>query len=475
MPIVEKLIRHADVFPDDIAIGQLQGNKTYSNLCSDIRRVATKLKLDGVGENDIVMLVATNDYGFICSYFATHLIGGVVVNLAPDADEEYKNLLLEKTAHCFIIEDCDGYIAKLASYPEFVYSELNDDRLAEIVFTSGTTGEAKGVTLTHRESLAATKHIISQVNNSQADVELLLMPLSHSFGMARMRTTLFAGGQLVLGYSLLRLKTVFKAFELYGITGIGLVPSAWRYILNMSKEKIAGYAGQLNYIEFGSAHLPNDDKCLLKQWFPKTHIVVHYGLTEVSRAQFIFLHTDPMDAVGYLPRGCEVLIMGDGEELIGDDSVGEILLKADWMTSGYYQNSELTSDNFVDGYIKTGDQGYVQGECLFLTGRIKEIINVGGKKVNPYRIEKLMNSFDFVNESACSSGFDIVSGEVVNAFVVLDQESTVSETDAIDQIKIGIAANFPSYMRPVKYHFLACLPKTSTGKIKRLTLSIGKD
>lgn len=104
------------------------------------------------------------------------------------------------------------------------------------MFTSGTTGEPKGVLLSHKSLVLATEHIISHVKNTNEDVELLLMPLSHSFAMARMRTSLFAGGAIVVGCSFKQLKSVFKAIEFYKVTGLGLVPSAWSYITLMTKD-----------------------------------------------------------------------------------------------------------------------------------------------------------------------------------------------------------------------------------------------
>ncbi|WP_350668797.1 AMP-binding protein, partial [Pseudoalteromonas sp. 69-MNA-CIBAN-0232] len=88
----------------------------------------------------------------------------------------------------------------------------------------------------------------------------------------------------------------------YKVTGFGLVPSAWSFIVKMSKNLITKYASQLNYIEFGSAYLSVEDKAQLVAWFPTTHIVMHYGLTEVSRAIFTVFNVDSNEAVGNITR-----------------------------------------------------------------------------------------------------------------------------------------------------------------------------
>lgn len=470
MVIVEKILSHGKTFPDKIAVQNKKEQKTYAKLCSDIRRIATKLEELGVKKQQYVVVVADNSYGYICTYFAIHLVGATSVSLATDVDDAQRALIIEKIKPNFIIEDCSTFIDDLSLYPEIKDYFVESESVSEIVFTSGTTGDVKGVQLTHAGIESATKHIISQVKNNSTDVELLLMPLSHSFGMARMRTTLFAGGTLVLGYPLQRLKKVFEAFELYKVTGLGLVPSAWQFITRMSKNMIAKYSDQLRYIEFGSAPFSPEDKEMVVSLFPRTRLVMHYGLTEVSRAFFTDLHDDDHNAVGNLSRGVEVKIVDEAGLGLANGEIGEIILKADWVTLGYFEDAQTTKASFLNKYLRTGDQGYLKDGYLYLTGRIKEVINVGGKKVSPYRIEKLMNDCDFVKESACAGYPDKHMGEVVHAFIVLDPSMEIQSSDVVSQLNVIMASSLPVYMRPERYHFLETLPKTSTGKIQRVKL-----
>ena len=471
MVVVEKILSHGEVCPSKVAVYNRKELKTYSMLCEDIKRVASKLGALGVKKNHYVVVVSSNCYEYICAYFAIHLVGATSVSLSPDVDDTQRALIIEKIKPSFIIEDSSIFSIDISLYPEITTYNIESESVSEIVFTSGTTGDAKGVKLTHAGILSATNHIISQVKNNATDVELLLMPLSHSFGMARMRTTLFVGGTLVLGYPLQRLKKVFEAIELYKVTGLGLVPSAWKFITQMSKDMISRYSDQLRYIEFGSADLSPKDKKLVSTLFPSTHIVMHYGLTEVSRALFTDLHHDDYNAVGNLSMGASVIIVNEQGSRLANGEIGEIALKADWVTSGYFEDTQLTDASFINNYFRTGDQGYLQDDYLYLTGRIKELINVGGKKVSPYRIEELINDCNFVKESACAGFPDKHMGEVVHAFIVLDPIVQIKVDDATTQLKEVIAATLPVYMRPDQYHFTDSLPKTSTGKIQRRTLT----
>lgn len=472
MSIIAKILAHAESAPQSIAVYEKDVAITYEQFACDIKRAAFHLQ-QHVSRGDAVLLKASNNYAFISVYFAVHYVGANVVNMAADVDDRHKAFVINKVQPSLTIDDCNRFMQALAPYnaSNVESNQASGDAYADLMFTSGTTGEPKGVALTHSQLRAATEHIITQVGNSSDDVELLLMPLSHSFGMGRMRTTLYAGGTLVVGYPLQRLKGVFKAFEKHNVTGFGLVPSAWAFITQMSKDLITKYASQLNYIEFGSAYLSPEDKELLTEWFPNTHIVMHYGLTEVSRAVFTHFHADAHEAVGRISRGAEFVIFNDDGSQAAPGEVGEIAFRAPWMLSEYYQNNDLTSESFIDGYFRTGDLGKHEGDYLYLTGRLKEIINVGGKKVSPYQIEDILNQCESVLECACIPYADKTMGEVVQAFIVLEPSVTNEFEQIVEQMKQQVIQHLPVHMRPQHYQQINALPKTASGKLQRLKLA----
>ena len=464
MSVVAKILANAEAQPANSAIFNKQTEVTYSELAADIREAAAWLHQQGVGAGDRIIITATNSYEFIRTYFGAHLAGATAVVLPGDAPEATKSFVIERAEPRLVVTG--GSEPEVSSPVEGFEVVLRDDMAADLMFTSGATGEPKGVLLTHAQQVAATEHIIANIGNTGADVELLLMPLGHSFGMARMRTTLYAGGILIVGYPLQRLKGVFKAMTDFGVTGLGLVPAAWAFITQMSKDKLAGYADQLNYIELGSAYLDQSEKQRLAAWFPDTRILMHYGLTEVSRAIFADIHSDDRDSVGRIGTGADVCILTpDGDEApLGDE--GEIALKAPWMLAEYYRNPELTEASFSDGFFRTGDLGRLDGDLLFLTGRLKEIINVGGKKVSPLDVEKVLNSSEIVSESACTAMADKDSGEAVQAHIVLHDGDMVQER-AVEALEARVAQSLAVHMRPRKYRFVDSLPKTDAGKIQR--------
>lgn len=480
MSLIDQIIQRAELTPRHIAIQDKDRAVSFAHFKQDIINVAGNLRQLQVQAGDNVILHASNSYAFICCYFSVHFLAARCVVVDPKAETSSLAFIREKTK-----PRCE-----LTSFESLLIpcSELSDDSLqasaeliADIIFTSGTTGEPKGVALTHQQVLDATKHITQQVGNDENDRELLLMPLCHSFALGRMRSALFAGTRLVIGYPLNRLKQVFKALELHQITGFGIVPAAWDFITLMSKDKIANYAAQLKYIELGSAVLSMEKKQHMRSLFPTTHLIMHYGLTEVSRAIFSRFHHDPDDAMGSINSGADVRVLDPNGEHVADGIEGEIALQSSWMLSAYLDLPELNNSLFVDGYFKTGDLGVVKNNYLYLRGRLKEIINVGGKKVNPADVEKVLLQHSYITDCACVAYTDPVIGEVVKAFIVIadisDTESQLSALaphtvppELVQNIQSFLQDKLPNHMRPQHYEHVCTIPKTATGKIQRLKL-----
>lgn len=483
MSVIDQIIQQAELKPEHVAIQDKDRAISFFHFQQDIINIANHLKQLQVQVGDNVILHANNSYAFICCYFAVHFLAARCVVVDPKAEASALGFIRKKTQpRCELV----SFEALLEPCSELFTgkNQASAELIADIIFTSGTTGEPKGVALTHQQVLAATKHITKQVGNDENDRELLLMPLCHSFALGRMRSALFAGTRLVIGYPLNRLKQVFKALELHQITGLGIVPAAWDFITLMSKDKIANYAPQLKYIELGSAVLSMEKKQHMRRLFPTTHLIMHYGLTEVSRAIFSRFHHDPDDAMGCISSGANVRIIGPKGELVTDGTEGEIALQSPWMLSAYLDLPELNQSVFSDGYFKTGDLGVVENNYLYLRGRLKEIINVGGKKVNPTDIEKVLLQHSYIIDCACVAYIDSVVGEVVKAFIVIsDIAKTENQIPAaavgvleampkalVQNIQSFVQDKLPNHMRPQYYEHVSTIPRTATGKIQRLKL-----
>jgi long-chain acyl-CoA synthetase len=249
------------------------------------------------------------------------------------------------------------------------------------------------------------------------------------------------------------------------------VPSAWAYIKKMSANRMSNYAHQLKYIEIGSEYMSVADKMQLSELLPNTRICMHYGLTEASRSVFLNFGNDfqNLDTLGKASPNVEVVIVGESGDSLSDNCEGEICIKGDHVARfflGLFE--EEVEDFFWKNYIRTGDCGIkLESGYVKIVGRKKEMINVGGKKVSPIEIEEVLNKIDGITSSACVGIPDPngVLGEVVKAFMVGDPLLC-----NMTEVKNKIITSLESFKWPVEYVWIDDLPKTESGKIKRLEL-----
>ena len=192
------------------------------------------------------------------------------------------------------------------------------------------------------------------------DIEALALPLSHSFGLGRLRCVLMAGATIVLVNNFANLKTFFNVIEQEHVTGFGMVPAAWQYIKRLSGRRIARFAEQLRYVEIGSAAMPVEDKRLLMELLPHTRLCMHYGLTEASRALFTEFHAaaDHLESVGRPSSDrVEAVVLDDEGNAVPDGVDGEICVRGNMVTGSYL----LPDDNqgaFFGNWFRTGDWGH---------------------------------------------------------------------------------------------------------------------
>lgn len=475
--LLTALQRHSEATPDKVALIEGDRRVTYAELWQKVLATAAFLQRLGVKQGDCIMLSARKEVEFVYLYFAAHLLGAVnvIVDIAskPDRLDYIAGLvkpqcifglsLKPEVYHCFRLSDVGVGEAFHGAV------EASPDDVADIMFTTGTTGAPKGVCLSHANIAASADQINAFIGNTVDDVEVLGLPLSHSFGLGRLRCCLLKGATLVLIGNFANLKLFFDALERYHATGFGMVPAVWNYIKRLSGKRIANYAGQIKYIEIGSAAMPIADKELLLSLFPTTRICMHYGLTEASRAFFMEFHAckDNLSTIGRpASAAVEAKILDDaGHECkMGDD--GEICVKGDMVMRSYF----LPADNahaFFGPYFRTGDWGHRDAAgYYYLAGRKKELINVGGKKISPAEIEDVIKSLG-IADCACIAIPDPtgVLGEVPKAFL---QKAGAKVT--IDELKTQLAGRLEPYQMPVEYEWIDRIPRTASGKIQRLLL-----
>lgn len=481
MTIEEQIYQHCVHHPDSIALMTPAEQVTYAQLWERCLLAASNVKHQyGVKQGDRIILAASANIDFVYAYFGIHLAGGVCVPIDPDTNQTRFELICQSTKPVCTM----GVLHKVKDYPVVPlnalqtpcddlidYVQPGTEQIADILFTTGTTGAPKGVALNHRNLAAAALNINTFIQNTAEDVELLALPVSHSFGLGRVRCVLSKGGSLVLLGTFASMKKFFGQMEQFHCTGFGMVPAGWGYIKKMSGRKIGQFADQLQYIEIGSSFMSVEDKELLCELLPNTRICMHYGLTEASRSAFMEFHAEheKLSTAGKASPNVEVAIFNaEGKQLpIGAE--GEVCVKGEHVTCSYWNETpERFAQDFYEGYFRTGDGGFLDEEgYIHLKSRIKEMINVGGKKVSPMEVEDILNTIPGIEDSACVAMPDPegVMGELVKAFIVCKDES-LTDAAIIETLKPKLEV----YKLPAAIERIDAIPKTASGKVQRLKL-----
>ena len=474
--IEHKIWHWASLLPDKPAVKSGKKSATYLQLCQRVLGArdyfVNQLMLNA---GDTIVLAAGKQIEFVYAYFGAHLAGLKVVPVDPATNPDRMAFIIKQTGASLLVgfDDIENNIRtiglkefeELAS--EFSVPSFPDgNQIADILFTTGTTGKPKGVTLTYDNEAAAARNINEFIGNTGNDIELLALPVSHSFGLGRVRCCLHQGATLILLGSFANVKKLYRTIEEENVTGFTMVPASWRYLKKLTGNKLGDFRYQLRYIEMGSAFFSKEEKDELAGILPDTRVCMHYGLTEASRSTFMEFHQDAshMDSVGKASPHTEIKILDENGVECEAGNEGEICIKGEHVTHGYLDLP--VGDSFFGDYFRTGDWGYKNEDgYVYLISRKKELINVGGKKVSPIEVEEQLFKISGVEDCACIGVPDDneVLGEVVKAFIVKEKGSEITFADIDEQL----TGKLESYKIPVCYEWIDAIPKTQNGKIQR--------
>ena len=476
--IEEQIFDQVQNIPDKVALISGDTEITYSQLWDYGLCAAEKLKQDyHLKKGDRVILSAAGNIEFVYAYFGVHIAGGICVPIDPDTNQTRFEYIEKSTTPVCVMGLLHNVKKETIPFTDVVngtskatYIVPEQSQVADILFTTGTTGAPKGVALSYNNLSAAARNINAFIGNTSSDVELLALPVSHSFGLGRLRCSLSKGATVVMLGTFANVKKFFKEMARCQVTMFAMVPASWGFIKKMSGKYIGKFADQLKFIEIGSSFMPVEDKELLMSLLPKTRICMHYGSTEASRSAFMEFHTykDNLLSIGKASPNVEIKIFTSQGTPAALGEEGEVCVKGEHVTCSYWNETpERFASDFYDGYFRTGDCGTMDAEGnIYLKSRIKEMINVGGKKVSPMEVEDILNTIPGIKESACIGIPDpgIVLGEVVKAFIVADDN--LSDEEIMQQLRPQLEV----YKLPVEIERINAIPKTGSGKIQRLSL-----
>lgn len=446
------VIRGAERFADREAIADPQTSWTYAELCEAARRVAGWLVGQGLRPGDRVLVKLPNSARFVAAHFGALLAGGVSVPCDAGASEDTIEAIRRSCSPRATL-DADSIAEALAASPIRGEPEREPSDVAALLYTTGTTGRPKGVILTHANVLAALNNICGFIGYGPEDREVVILPLSHSFGLGHVYCNLMSGGAVYTEPGLTRVNRVLNKIESWGATGFPGTPLGYSILMDRYAEIFARKCRNLRFIVINSAPLPPERAAQLRALLPDVDLMVYYGLTEASRSTFISLSREGpayYASVGRTMPGVNLRIAPDGEVLISGPTV----------TQGYWGEPELTAAAFRDGWLRTGDIGRLDERgFLFVTGRLKDLINVGGYKVSPEEVERVL----LQHEAVVDAG--VFGDGRVEAALVAAGPIDVAELSRFCYAKLE------PYKAPVRFHTVAALPRSETGKIKRAALA----
>jgi long-chain acyl-CoA synthetase len=375
--------------------------------------------------------------------------------------------------------------------------QTDNDDVAALIYTAGTTGPPKGVMHTHYslyinalffyEYVLVHRSLTLQVNGrvlnprtlqlnevdqrvagvNRAMVSLGVLPLSHSFGIAFANTSNFVGGKTIL-LRWWNVEEALKAIQTFRVTQLAAVPTMYIQILeNPGLDKYD--LSSLEDCQCGAAPLPVE---VALRWKKKVGVDIRegWGLTESGATTT----GQPGDlpprygSIGKCLLKCNTIKVFDskGQELPTGQE-GEIAIKGPTLMKGYWNLPEETAKTIKDGWLYTGDLGYADEDGYFyITGRKKDIIIRGGENVSPVEVEEVLLQHPAVAEAGVVGIPDTIYGEEIKAFVVMKPGQQVSEQELIAFCKDRL----PTFKRPKTVQFMKSLPRNILGKVLRAEL-----
>ena len=504
--LAEMVLRRAVLTPEREAFRFDDEVCSYAELAIRVERVARALRRAGVSAGDVVVLMMPNCAEFLPLFHGITRLGAIVAPIfhvsgperiasivrdcqatlvithKPMDDTARADLhaamgedTVELVALAEVVTDADaGHELEPLPVPE-------PDAVAMLQYTSGTTGDSKGVMLTHRGLMANIRQMIPPAQFNPDDVFVSWLPVYHDMGLITMTMCpMYVGARVVLLPVSLRPQAWFEAITEHRGTMTAAPDFAYRFALRFGGD-VSKY--DLTSLRFALV-AAEPVRASTIEAFEKAHGLSNvlrpgYGLAEICvGAAFWPLSRDGLvvDDDGFVGVGApltdfDIDIRTDGRSMPTGER-GEICLRSPSQTVGYYRDAELTEQlRTEDGFIRTGDIGYVDEDgVLFIVGRTKEVIIVAGRNLAPKEIEEIVDSMDGV-ASSMALGIDEgnKAGEHLHLFV--EARAPRREWSTLSQ---AIAARVKARLglRPSRVHMVkrGTIPRTHNGKRQYATM-----
>src|SRR5579863_2779706 len=470
-----------------VLVPELGISVTYDSLRQQVLAMADALASAGIRRGDRVAIVLPNGLPAIVSFLAASIAGTAAplnpaypyeeflfflgdtdarILLCPPVGAEFaRSAAADRKIPAFSVQMSEQGIVHLEGASNGVSaSEPTADDVALVLHTSGSTGRPKRVPLRHFNLAVSSANIANTYALSEEDVALCIMPLFHIHGLiGSTMSTLLSGGTVVVPAKFNAL-SFWRTVREHRVTWYSGVPTMHQLLMARTHHKPVE-AESLRFLRSCSAPLSAELIQKIEGVFG-VPFVEAYGMTEAAHQ----MTSNPLPprhrkagSVG-VGAGLRVSIMDKAGNHLGTDQRGEVAIQGANVFRGYENNPEANARAFVNGWFRTGDEGFLDADCyLHLTGRIKDIIIRGGENIAPHEVDEILLRHPAVAAAVTFGCAHPTLGEEVAAAVVLHDPQSASEAALIKHCRESLA----EYKCPAKIYLVESIPTTATGKIRR--------
>ena len=468
---------------------------TYRETADLVAGMAEKLRGEaGVGKGDHVGMLMENTIRFIIVFWAVQQLGAVAVVFntrltpaelrrqmlfadlkallsTPGLSGKAQDALLNEwpLGHIVVGEDWKNEIRKM---PRFVPAvDVDEDKTALILFTSGTIGVPKAVMISHRNLITSAfkqgsvSSQIKDLNESGPLISLIAAPLFHVLAIQEQMIPAVFMGQACILMPAFDPKAFLELFTIHRVSSLAGTPTMYWLLLNKTPLREAR-PDSVKIIAYGGAPMPPDLLMDIRRTFPGVLCFNGYGLTEASVISLLhdrYCESHPT-SVGQ-PNLCSEVKIEDpmtGQEL-GPNGVGELAVCGALVSKGYFKAPEETDSVYRKGWFYTGDMAYRDADgFIYIVGRTREMINRGGEKVYPVEVENILHLHPKIFDVAVFGLPDPVMGSIVACAIVSRPDM---EPISLEELLAFCRGRLASYKIPQKMFFVPELPKNPGGKV----------
>ncbi|MEM1244870.1 MAG: AMP-binding protein [Acidobacteriota bacterium] len=494
-----------------LSLDNLERFGEYTSLYFGEREISNKERLEaaaalasvleerGVGVDDKVVVMMPNSPEVTAAFQAAWKLGAVIVPVTPQLGVPEVSYMLEDSGAKTLItspllaplvceaasgKSCEVLVLGASEAPGAtdISAELeaaagalpidhltprSADDLALLLYTSGTTGQPKGVMLTHG-NLSSNAHSVVQMATDTEPMErsLAVLPLSHSYGVIVMNAGYLLGGVTVL-MPFFKLDEVFENLQKFQIQQFSVVPTMLNYMLNFP-ERHKYDLSDLKKVGSGGAALPNEIRLAFEKEFD-CEVKEGYGMSECAPSATGYLPDEAYrpGSVGRAIPGVSISIRDGQNQELPAHTTGEICIQGPNVMHGYWNKEEATREALEGGWLHSGDVGHMDEDgFVFITDRKKDLIIKGAENISPREIEEAIYHHPGVAEVAVIGLPDETYGETVAAAVHLREGAEATE----DDIRAQAAEFVTKFKVPTHVFFTGDLPKSGNGKILKREL-----